>query len=137
MEELSEPDEEIPETGIIINYAIFYPAEKPGSIETFSKNLVDIVKKTSKKPFYLKKVLRGELKGDGQPVNWDPAIKKCAGLHVSAVFLIYMEKSDFHDTEEKFSSSGIFFQTISHTQLERRISYVDMVIELMLTKKER
>lgn len=78
--------------------------------------------------------MRGAI--DTASVVWEDLIKKCVENKVQTVFLIHTDKFDSYELKNKFTDLGIFFQSIPVSQLERRITYVDMVIELMLTKKE-
>ena len=39
------------------------------------------------------------------------------------------------EVADRYNSAGIFFQTLTVSELSHRITYVDLVIELMLNKK--
>jgi hypothetical protein len=134
IDEEKEEIEEIPENATMLDYAIFYPTTNPESSETFRKNLLNVVKKTSKKPLYFRRVMKGAV--DIVSAAWEGLIKKCTENKAQAVFLIHTDKFDSYELKNKFTDLGIFFQSIPVSQLERRITYVDMVIELMLAKRE-
>jgi hypothetical protein len=126
--------EDFPENTVVLNYAIFYPKEKPESNDIFTKNLMDVVKKTSKKPLHFRRVLRAVV--DVHTADWETVINKCAESKAQAVFLIHTEKLDTFELKDRLNEMEIFFQALPVSQLDKRITYVDLVIELMLTKKE-
>ena len=85
-----EPEEDIPENATILEFAFLYPKSEANAPAIFSTNLGDVVKKTSKKPFYLKKILQGTV--NIESIDWDDILEKCKIANVKAVFLVYKEK---------------------------------------------
>ena len=130
------PVEQIPENTppeSILKFACFYPVNQNDVKEIFLKNLVEVIRKTTKKPFYLQRVL--ELAFDPFTTNWEMVAQKCKSEQVETIFLIHPEGFNVLDLKNKFAGLGIGFQSIFITQLSRKITYVDLVIELMLTRK--
>ena len=67
-------------------------------------------------------------------VTEEIATRKRDGADASEMIVAMKQVSS--EIKDKLADLGIFFQAIPSSQLERRITYVDLVIELMLFKKD-
>ena len=115
-----------------LKFACFFPAGQDEQKETFLKNLLDVFKKTSKKPVTPENVL--ELGIDVISVNWKEIMQKCREKEARVIFLIYADEYDPAEIKNTVLGSGMFFYGIQVSHINRKLTYVDLVIELMLHK---
>ncbi|MDI6641269.1 MAG: hypothetical protein QME68_03050 [Elusimicrobiota bacterium] len=125
------PSEELLKIGLL------FPVGKFDLRDKFTNNLSDVIKKAAKKTFLPKVVFEQELDlSDITAVNWDEIVKSLFLKKIDATVLICSEKFETATLREKFIGSGIFFQAFTLTQLDRKIPYLDFLIELMLFKQK-
>ncbi len=117
----------------LLRCALFYPPGQENSKETFMSNLDEIIRKTSKKPLVPHCIFEEPL--ETSTANWPEIIKKCQQKNVSAAFLVYSQDYDYSEIKNKFNSAGIFFHGILFSQLNKKITYIDLAVELILSKK--
>ena len=125
------PTEEFFQIGLL------FPPGKFDLRDKFNNNLSDAIKKVTTKDFLPKIVFEQEL--DLQPtteIMWDEITKNFVQKKIDACVLICSDKYDFVTTQKKFVDSGIFFQAFTLSQLDRKIPYLDFLIELMLFKEK-
>ncbi|OGS19630.1 MAG: hypothetical protein A3J83_04885 [Elusimicrobia bacterium RIFOXYA2_FULL_40_6] len=116
-----------------LKFACFFPTGKEDLKETFIANLIDVFKKTSKKPVTPENVL--ELGVDVFSIEWKDLINKCREKSVKVIFLVHPEGYDPAEIKNKTLGAGIFFYSIPAVHINRKLTYVDLVIELMLHKE--
>ncbi|MBU2567287.1 MAG: hypothetical protein KJ967_00745 [Elusimicrobia bacterium] len=131
-EETQEPAPETPVEGQV-RFTCFYPVGKENVKDEFIKTLIDVIKKTSKRPLELKDIFDTGV--DPFTVNWEELARKCRSKKIEAVFLIHSEGYDPIDLKNKFVALGLFFHAISLGQVARKITYIDLAVELMLRHK--
>ncbi|MBU0951220.1 MAG: hypothetical protein KKH91_00105 [Elusimicrobia bacterium] len=117
----------------MLKFACFYPIGKEDLKEAFISNLVDVFKKTSKKPITPESVL--ELGVDVFSTEWKDLISKCREKDVKVIFMVHPEGYDPAEIKNKILGAGIFFYSIPAVHINRKLTYVDLVIELILHKE--
>jgi len=115
-----------------LSFACFYPAGQNDLKDTFAKNLVDVFKKTSKKPGVPECALECGI--DILTIDWKQMIDLCREKQVKDIFVIHPDGYDPSEIKNRIQGTGIFFYAIPVTQINRKLTYVDLVIELMLHK---
>ncbi|MEW6040707.1 MAG: hypothetical protein AB1633_04225, partial [Elusimicrobiota bacterium] len=115
-----------------IRFAIYCTKGQVSEKDLFLKTLIDITKKTSKKPLEMEKIIDEEI--DVFSVDWEQVIENIKTNGVSVVFLIHPETYDSVDLKNKFGAFKLFFEGIQASKVSKKITYVDLVIELMLAK---
>ena len=130
---VKQPQPEVPEGTIVLKTACLYPKGQSQTKDVLINNIVEASKKSSKKPLYLDNVF--ELEVDPFNANWVEVAKKCVAARIEAVFLIHQIEFDSHGLKDKFGALGIFFTGIFVDSLNKRMTYIDLVIELSLSKK--
>lgn len=129
--------EQVPSENLL-QIALLYPIDKPELKDKFVNNLFEVAKRTSKKPFEVKIALQQEV--DLSSIHslasqLDENIKDFVRKKINAVVLISPENFKTNTIQEKFSSAGLYFQSISFEKLDKKITYLDILIELMLQKE--
>jgi hypothetical protein len=119
----------------IINFAFIYPESTTEVKENFINNMSDVIKKTSKKSFYFKCIMEERYENIFNDINWDVLIENCVKENIKVIFIISLEKIDLSQIIDRFNQLGLFVQVLLVPQLSRRITYIDLVIEMMLAKK--
>jgi len=125
-------EEPIPEDKNLLQYALIYPFGQENPKESFSSNFAEVIKKTVKKPFVPYCVFDEPV--NPSDVNWEEIIRKCQDNKINALFLVYSLECDYTKVKDRFNSVGIFFQPIHLSQLNKKMTYVDLAIELILSK---
>ncbi|MFN3966207.1 MAG: hypothetical protein ACK4JE_00710 [Endomicrobiia bacterium] len=117
----------------LLRYAYLYSSGEENSKEIFVSNLNEIIKRTSKKPLVLNCVFEETIVPFN--VDWNEIIKKCQEKRVNVLFLVCSQDFDYIEIKNKFNSAGILFYVILSSQLNKKITYIDLAVELILSKK--
>lgn len=130
--EIQQEYEEIPEGATIVTYAIFYLEYSENNKQKFLNSLNETIKKSTKKNIYLKKIF---LKPYNLSINWDEVLSELKSKSPDVIFFIHSIKFDTGIVVEKFSKLNFPFHTILDTNLDKKITYIDLAIQIMLLEK--
>lgn len=117
-------------SGQVLKLACYYPAGGVELREIFFQNLADVVQKTTKKSFYIEQTFVQEVKeADYKDFDFGQAAEECQSRAADAVFFISKQPLEFR-------WEGIFCRNVTEEQVKRRFFYVDLVVEVILSKKK-
>jgi len=110
----------------LLKYILLYPFGQENSKETFVSNFAEVIKKTVKKQLVPFCALAEPI--NPSTVNWNEIIKKCQENKIDALFLVHVQDYDYSEIKNRFNSVGIFFHVILFSQVNKKITYVDLAV---------
>lgn len=129
----AEPVQPVVPSKDVLRYAVYFTQDQAAGKDLFLKNITEFMQKTSKKLLALEKSEEEQI--DVFSVNWEKVMEKAKASGTEAVFLIHPDGFDSVDLKNKFSAYKLLFESVQESKVNKKITYIDLVIELMLANK--